>query len=149
MRSVSALQQAQRALDTWWRYPINPQTLSKVAAFGGAPNKTTYMQSCKFIWSEGAIRLAHIVREMRALPKVYLDEPNIMRVHDWYLQSYEDIASVDTKDEDEFAAGVTRSVDTMLLRHQPTVMSMAGTIRSSVDSFYFLLSSSCNKIFNR
>eukprot|EP00041_Stephanoeca_diplocostata_P023824 m.593422 g.593422 ORF g.593422 m.593422 type:complete len:421 (-) comp22393_c0_seq12:510-1772(-) len=127
MRGAS---QARKGIQAFGKYPINPQTLSKVAAFGDRCDRNTYLQSCSFIWSEGAIRLAHIVREMRALPKVYLKEANILRVHDWYVQSFEELVSVQPhpstpEEADDFAARVTQSASGMLNRHEPTVMSIA------------------------
>lgn len=60
----------------------------------------------------------------------YLKESNIARVHDWYVQSFEELVHVQpdhltAQEADEFAAKVTQSASGMLNRHEPTVMSIA------------------------
>ena len=51
MRPAPVLQHAKRVLQTWWGYKINPQTLSKVGAFGASlsmPSSTQAANECNY-----------------------------------------------------------------------------------------------------
>lgn len=57
--------------------------------FGKNPNPGTILQAGTFISEELPIRLAHRVKELDELPNGLNEMPSIVRVKDWYAQSFE------------------------------------------------------------
>eukprot|EP00037_Helgoeca_nana_P001266 m.25995 g.25995 ORF g.25995 m.25995 type:complete len:417 (-) comp11623_c0_seq1:1447-2697(-) len=113
-------------------YKINPMKLKDVAEFGSKTHRDRYLSSCKFIRNECAIRLAHIIQEVRELPPAYLKEENIQQISAWYTTSFEELvairepkATATVEEEDAFAEMIRRSANAITQRHTPTVMTMA------------------------
>ncbi|CAO1631388.1 unnamed protein product [Sympodiomycopsis kandeliae] len=61
--------------------------------FGKNPNPGTILQAGTFISEELPIRLAHRVKELDELPNGLNEMPSIVRVKDWYAQSFEELVS--------------------------------------------------------
>jgi len=121
------------AVNAFSGYSVNPQRLRNVAEFGSTTDRDTYLKSCRFVRNECAIRLAHIVQEIRSLPRMYLDESNVQGVHNWYYSSFEDLISIvepspnraSEAEEDAFTQDVLKNAMNITQRHKPTVMMMA------------------------
>lgn len=111
-----------QALHKYASFCLNPQTLKTVCDFGTRPDEETYLQSCQFIHTEASIRLAHMIQEFRVLPKQHLIEPNISKVHDWYVESFDEMASIRTERLD-FTEKISATVNKILQRHSGVVMT--------------------------
>lgn len=62
--------------------------------FGGAPSAGTLFRASQFVAEELPIRLAHRVKDLEELPHGLSESPSIMRVRDWYAQSFEELTSL-------------------------------------------------------
>eukprot|EP00049_Salpingoeca_infusionum_P014036 m.261478 g.261478 ORF g.261478 m.261478 type:complete len:403 (-) comp15578_c0_seq18:487-1695(-) len=86
-------------------------------------------KAAQFLQAEGSVRLAHMIQEMRTLPEPVISQPLINRAYHWYLESFEQLSTIPTlqehKNPNEYCDKVTRAVKGALLRHAPTVMTMA------------------------
>eukprot|EP00040_Diaphanoeca_grandis_P014114 m.71448 g.71448 ORF g.71448 m.71448 type:complete len:462 (+) comp24350_c0_seq2:272-1657(+) len=125
----SKIQAQDKALDRFAKYQLNPQVLKAVVDFGKQPSEEAYHQSCQFIASEGAIRLAHMIAEFRELPDSHLANPHINNVHDWYTQSFGDIVGAKSS-QDDFDAATSATAQKVLLRHSSVVIDMAKGIHN-------------------
>lgn len=80
--------------------------------FGANPIKRQLVLSAQFLHNELPVRLAHRVAELENLPYGLSAKPQVMRVRDWYVESFKDLrefpAIKDNNDEQKF---------TDLLRH--------------------------------
>ncbi|CAO1637472.1 unnamed protein product [Parajaminaea phylloscopi] len=92
-----------------WVYKISPQlwsqlhhfasfpqtgiSLRQMVQFGRNPNPGTILQAGTFLAEELPIRLAHRVKELDELPNGLNRMPSIVRVKDWYAQSFEELVS--------------------------------------------------------
>lgn len=57
--------------------------------FGAKPSTGTLFRASQFLSEELPIRLAHRVQELENLPDGLNEMPSIMKVRDWYAQSFE------------------------------------------------------------
>jgi pyruvate dehydrogenase kinase 2/3/4 len=105
--------------------------MSNLLEFGAMVNRREALkQSCAFIHNEGPIRLAHMIQEMRTLPDLFLSQPMINRVYNWYLASFRDMIespSMFATEDDvaKYSSGFADVLRGILRRHGPTVMTIA------------------------
>lgn len=64
--------------------------------FGSSPSAGTLFRASQFVAEELPIRLAHRVKDLEELPHGLSESPSIMRVRDWYAQSFEELTSLPT-----------------------------------------------------
>lgn len=62
--------------------------------FGSDPSEGTLFRASQFIVEELPIRLAHRVKDLESLPNELSDMPSILRVKNWYAQSFEELTSI-------------------------------------------------------
>lgn len=80
--------------------------------FGSKPIERQLVLSAQFLHNELPVRLAHRVAELENLPYGLSAKPHVLKVRDWYVESFKDLKAYnkikDAGDEQQF---------TTLLRH--------------------------------
>ncbi|ESK96448.1 pyruvate dehydrogenase kinase [Moniliophthora roreri MCA 2997] len=75
-------------------YASFPQTgvsLQQMVLFGQNPNQGTLLKASQFLHEELPVRLAHRVKELDELPHQLSKMPSIVKVKNWYAQSFEEL----------------------------------------------------------
>lgn len=130
---------------------MNRLSMSNLLEFGAMLNRDDALRrSCTFIHTEGPVRLAHMIQEMRTLPDPFLSQPMINRVYNWYRRGgksaaipasthlplsryvasfrdmieYPSLLSAD-REVQRYSDGFTQLISDILRRHAPTVMTIA------------------------
>ncbi|EPQ27090.1 uncharacterized protein PFL1_05374 [Pseudozyma flocculosa PF-1] len=68
-------------------------SLRQMVQFGRNPNPGTVLQAGSFLAEELPIRLAHRVKELDELPHELGTMPSIVKVKNWYAQSFEELVN--------------------------------------------------------
>ncbi|PWN51766.1 alpha-ketoacid dehydrogenase kinase [Violaceomyces palustris] len=74
-------------------FPQTGISLRQMVQFGRNPNPGTVLQAGSFIAEELPIRLAHRVKELDELPHDLSKMPSIVKVKNWYAQSFEELVN--------------------------------------------------------
>ncbi|KAG7093907.1 hypothetical protein E1B28_007545 [Marasmius oreades] len=72
-------------------FPQTGVSLQQMAHFGQNPNQGTLLKASQFLHEELPIRLAHRVKELDELPHHLSKMPSIVKVKNWYAQSFEEL----------------------------------------------------------
>lgn len=72
-------------------FPQTGISLRQMVQFGRNPNPGTLLQAGSFLAEELPIRLAHRVKELDELPHDMSKMPSIVKVKNWYAQSFEEL----------------------------------------------------------
>ncbi|KIM21857.1 hypothetical protein M408DRAFT_333228 [Serendipita vermifera MAFF 305830] len=64
-----------------------------MALFGQNPSQGTLLKGSEFLSEELPVRLAHRVKELSDLPQGLSEMPSIIRVKEWYAQSFEELVN--------------------------------------------------------
>lgn len=75
-------------------FPATGVSLRQMVQFGGRPSAGTLFRASQFVTEELPTRLAHRVKDLEELPHGLSESPSIMRVRDWYAQSFEELTSL-------------------------------------------------------
>ncbi|CAO3623992.1 unnamed protein product [Mucor hiemalis] len=59
--------------------------------FGQKPSPATFFKASQFLHEELPIRLAHCVKELDELPRSLGEMPSIIKVKNWYAQSFQEL----------------------------------------------------------
>jgi pyruvate dehydrogenase kinase 2/3/4 len=126
------------------KIPQTPVSLKQMVQFGRKPSPQVLFRGGEFLKYELPIRLAHRVIELSNLPHELSKMPSVVKVRDWYSQSFQELValqkgnepnpatyySTDTCDLD--ASALTRSnlefikvIDKIKKRHAPTTQKIA------------------------
>ncbi|CAA7388385.1 unnamed protein product [Spirodela intermedia] len=99
--------------------------LRHMMEFGSHPTERKLMQSAQFLHKELPIRIARRVVELDDLPFGLSDKHAVLKVRDWYLDSFRDLRSFpDIRDaSDELA--FTDMIGMIMVRHKDVVPTMA------------------------
>ncbi|KZZ94978.1 pyruvate dehydrogenase kinase [Moelleriella libera RCEF 2490] len=92
---------SERLMDTIRHYANFPATgvsLRQMVQFGDKPSTGTLFRASQFLAEELPIRLAHRVQELDELPDGLNEMPSVMKVKDWYAQSFEEITQLPRPD---------------------------------------------------
>ncbi|KAG2223130.1 hypothetical protein INT45_005686 [Circinella minor] len=73
------------------KFPQTGVSLRQMVMFGQKPTKGTMFKASQFLHEELPIRLAHRVKELDELPGHLCDMPSIIKVKNWYAQSFKDL----------------------------------------------------------
>jgi pyruvate dehydrogenase kinase 2/3/4 len=71
------------------RFPATGVSLRQMVQFGEKPSVGTLFRASQFLAEELPIRLAHRVQELDELPDGLNEMPSVIKVKDWYAQSFE------------------------------------------------------------
>ncbi|XP_043711016.1 pyruvate dehydrogenase (acetyl-transferring) kinase, mitochondrial-like [Telopea speciosissima] len=100
-------------------------SLRYMMEFGSNPTAKNLLISAQFLHKELPIRIARRAIELDSLPYGLSDKPAVLKVRDWYLDSFRDLRSFptikDTSDELDF----TQMIKMIRVRHNNVVPMMA------------------------
>ncbi|XP_042515454.1 pyruvate dehydrogenase (acetyl-transferring) kinase, mitochondrial-like [Macadamia integrifolia] len=100
-------------------------SLRYMMEFGSKPTEKNLLISAQFLHRELPIRIARRAIELESLPYGLSDKPAVLKVRDWYLDSFRDLRSFpdikDTSDELDF----TQMIKMIKVRHNNVVPMMA------------------------
>ncbi|CDO54037.1 hypothetical protein DV495_001417 [Geotrichum candidum] len=75
-------------------FPSTGISLNQMVQFGARPSAGTLFRASQFVAQELPIRLAHRVKDLEELPYGLSNSPSIIKVRDWYAQSFEELTSL-------------------------------------------------------
>ncbi|KAI9314339.1 alpha-ketoacid dehydrogenase kinase [Dichotomocladium elegans] len=78
------------------RFPQTGVSLWQMVMFGQNPSRGTLFRASQFLHEELPIRLAHRVKELEELPNGLREMPSIVKVKDWYANSFKDLIDLPT-----------------------------------------------------
>lgn len=100
-------------------------SLRYMMKFGSTPSPNNLLISAQFLHKELPIRIARRALEIETLPYGLSDKPAVLKVRDWYLDSFRDLRAFpdikDGKDELDF----TNMIKMIKVRHNNVVPTMA------------------------
>ncbi|XP_021751806.1 pyruvate dehydrogenase (acetyl-transferring) kinase, mitochondrial-like [Chenopodium quinoa] len=100
-------------------------TLRYMMEFGSKPTDRNLLISAQFLHKELPIRIARRAIELESLPYGLSLKPAVLKVHDWYVDSFRDLRSFpsikDNRDELDF----TQMIKMIKVRHNNVVPMMA------------------------
>ncbi|KAE8077132.1 hypothetical protein FH972_015726 [Carpinus fangiana] len=100
-------------------------SLRYMMEFGSEPSDRNLLISAQFLHKELPIRIARRAIELETLPYGLSEKPAVLKVRDWYLDSFRDLRSFseikNTSDEKEF----TQMIKAIKVRHNNVVPMMA------------------------
>ncbi|KAK9934128.1 hypothetical protein M0R45_021284 [Rubus argutus] len=100
-------------------------SLRYMMEFGSQPTHRYLLISAQFLHKELPIRIARRAIELETLPYGLSDKPAVLKVRDWYLDSFRDLRSFpdikDENDENDF----TQMIKAIKVRHNNVVPMMA------------------------
>lgn len=109
----------------WGSMKQNGVTLRYMMEFGSKPTERNLLISAQFLHKELPIRIARRAIELESLPYGLSLKPAVLKVHDWYLDSFRDLRSFpsikDNRDELDF----TQMIKMIKVRHNNVVPMMA------------------------
>ncbi|KAH8549455.1 mitochondrial branched-chain alpha-ketoacid dehydrogenase kinase-domain-containing protein [Umbelopsis sp. PMI_123] len=73
------------------KFPQTGVSLRQMVMFGQTPSQGTLLKASQFIHEELPIRLAHRVKELEELPNNLSQMPSIVKVKNWYAQSFQEL----------------------------------------------------------
>ncbi|KAL1929908.1 hypothetical protein VTP01DRAFT_1062 [Rhizomucor pusillus] len=76
------------------KFPQTGVSLRQMVMFGQSPSKGTLFKASQFLHEELPIRLAHRVKELEELPGALSEMPSIVRVKNWYAQSFKELVDL-------------------------------------------------------
>ncbi|KAK1230135.1 [Pyruvate dehydrogenase (acetyl-transferring)] kinase isozyme 2 [Marasmius sp. AFHP31] len=74
-------------------FPQTGVSLQQMVLFGHNPGQGTLLKASQFLAEELPVRLAHRVKELDELPHDLSKMPSIIKVKNWYAQSFEELIS--------------------------------------------------------
>ncbi|PIN03902.1 Dehydrogenase kinase [Handroanthus impetiginosus] len=129
MASKKALEAFSKGLieevQRWGALKQTGVSLRYMMEFGSRPTPRNLLISAQFLHKELAIRIARRAIELDSLPYGLSHKPAVLKVRDWYLDSFRDLRSFpdikDNNDELEF----TQMIKMIKVRHNNVVPMMA------------------------
>ncbi|KAK1408164.1 hypothetical protein QVD17_39799 [Tagetes erecta] len=119
--SKSLLEEVQR----WGSMKQTGVSLRYMLEFGSRLTDRNLLLAAQFLHKELPIRIARRAIELQSLPYGLSHKPAILKVRDWYLDSFRDLRSFpeikDQNDEQEF----TKMINLIKVRHNNVVPTMA------------------------
>jgi len=73
------------------KFPQTSVSLRQMVEFGQKPSQGTILKATQFLKEELPIRLAHRVVELENLPHDLSAMPSVVRVRDWYAESFKEL----------------------------------------------------------
>ncbi|CAO3651435.1 unnamed protein product [Cunninghamella blakesleeana] len=124
------------------KFPQTGVSLRQMVMFGQKPSQGTLFKASQFLHEELPIRLAHRVKELEELPRNLSDMPSIIKVKNWYAQSFEDLIelkppSLSNEARDQLRSLASKSSETYTLPASipnPSLKSSYSTTASAVSS---------------
>mmetsp|Transcript_29941 Transcript_29941/g.71333 ORF Transcript_29941/g.71333 Transcript_29941/m.71333 type:complete len:382 (-) Transcript_29941:300-1445(-) len=105
-------------------------SLKYMLDFGSVPLDRQMMLSAQFLHKELPVRLAHRVTELENLPYGLSTKPQILKVRDWYVESFTDLRSFPAVKDLEDELKFTDMLRSIYKRHMHVVPMMAAGVAS-------------------
>lgn len=109
----------------WGAMKQNGVSLRYMMEFGSKFSERNLLLGAQFLHKELPIRIARRAIELESLPYGLSEKPAILKVRDWYLDSFRDLRSFpdikDMNDEQDF----TKMINLIKVRHNNVVPTMA------------------------
>ncbi|XP_015062346.1 pyruvate dehydrogenase (acetyl-transferring) kinase, mitochondrial [Solanum pennellii] len=100
-------------------------SLKYMMEFGSKPTPRNLLISSQFLYKELPMRIARRVIDLQTLPYGLSLKPAVLKVRDWYLDSFRDLRSFpDIKDEND-ELEFTKMINLVKVRHNNVVPMMA------------------------
>ena len=111
--------------------------------FGSKPIERQLILSAQFLHNELPVRLAHRVAELENLPYGLSAKPHVLKVRDWYVESFKELRGFpkvkDASDEVE----LTKVLNHIYTRHRNVVPVMAMGVAGKALCCYYSSSCTC------
>lgn len=121
----------------WGAMKQNGVSLRYMMEFGSTPTHRNLLISAQFLHKELPIRIARRAIELESLPYGLSEKPAVLKVRDWYLDSFRDLRSFpEIKDKNE-ELEFTQMIKMIKVRHNNVVPTMAlgvQQLKKSLDS---------------
>ncbi|KAK3808332.1 MAG: mitochondrial branched-chain alpha-ketoacid dehydrogenase kinase-domain-containing protein [Benniella sp.] len=109
-------------------FPQTGVSLRQMVMFGQNPTQGTLFKASQFLAEELPIRLAHRVKELEELPHNLSDMPSIIRVKNWYAQSFQDLVEFPAREMTpalkEIIKGMNKQADMQALPENSPNLAM-------------------------
>ncbi|OVA16660.1 Histidine kinase-like ATPase [Macleaya cordata] len=112
-------------LQKWGRMKRTGVSLRYMMKFGSKPTEKNLLISAQFLHKELAIRIARRALELEKLPYGLSEKPAVLKVRDWYLDSFRDVRSFQGIKDSNDELAFTKTIKTIKLRHKHVAPTMA------------------------
>ncbi|KAI8882532.1 hypothetical protein K501DRAFT_221069, partial [Backusella circina FSU 941] len=130
------------------RFPQTAVSLRQMVMFGQKPAPAIFFKASQFLHEELPIRLAHRVKELDELPSGLCDMPSIIKVKNWYAQSFEDLIDLPPPDlSNEVKTSFRNAVKGTPESTTPIIPNLA-IPQLNPDSSYNIAANLSHKYFN-
>ncbi|XP_047338741.1 pyruvate dehydrogenase (acetyl-transferring) kinase, mitochondrial-like isoform X2 [Impatiens glandulifera] len=109
----------------WGSFKQNGVSLRYMMEFGSKPTEKNLLISAQFLHKELPIRIARRGVELESLPYGLSDKPAILKVRDWYLESFRDLRSFPDIKDTNSVLEFTKMIQMIKVRHNNVVPMMA------------------------
>lgn len=119
---------AREVVDDIFGHALKKQTgvgLKYMLDFGANPIERQLILSAQFLHKELPVRLAHRVAELENLPYGLSTKSGVMKVRDWYVESFKDLRGLPTIKDASDEAKFTEILRSIYRRHANVVPMMA------------------------
>ncbi|KAL2338885.1 hypothetical protein Fmac_013331 [Flemingia macrophylla] len=124
-KALSVCKSLMKDIEKWGCLKQTGVSLRYMMEFGSAPTHKNLLISAQFLHKELPIRIARRAIELHSLPHGLSLMPPVLKVRDWYLDSFRDLISFpeikNMDDEKEF----TEMIKAIKVRHNNVVPTMA------------------------
>lgn len=120
-----ALKAAAEEVQRWGCMRQTGVSLRYMMDFGARPTERHLILSAQFLHKELAIRIARRALELDSLPFGLSSKPAILKVKDWYLDSFRDIRSFPCIKDATRELAFTNMIRMIKVRHNNVVPTMA------------------------
>ncbi|KAL7001902.1 [pyruvate dehydrogenase (acetyl-transferring)] kinase [Sarracenia purpurea var. burkii] len=100
-------------------------SLRYMMEFGSKPTPKNLLISAQFLHKELAIRIARRAIELESLPYGLSEKPAVLKVRDWYLDSFRDLRSFSEIKDTNHELKFTQMIKMIKVRHNNVVPTMA------------------------
>jgi len=135
-RLVDSLPKA--TVDDIFECALKKQTgvsLKYMMDFGNVPLEKQLMISAQFLHKELPVRLAHRVAELENLPYGLSKKPQILKVRDWYVESFQELRGFPMIQDEDDELDFTKLLKHIYNRHTnvvPMVASGVGSLKTDL-----------------
>ncbi|THU69044.1 hypothetical protein C4D60_Mb08t10220 [Musa balbisiana] len=109
----------------WGAMKRNGVSLRYMMEFGARPTPTNLLLSAQFLHKELSARIARRAIELESLPLGLSGKPAVLKVRDWYLDSFRDLRSFPKIKDPSDELSFTQLIKMIKLRHNNVVPAMA------------------------
>ncbi|XP_009411596.2 pyruvate dehydrogenase (acetyl-transferring) kinase, mitochondrial-like isoform X3 [Musa acuminata AAA Group] len=109
----------------WGAMKRNGVSLRYMMEFGARPTPTNLLLSAQFLHKELSARIARRAIELESLPLGLSGKPAVLKVRDWYLDSFRDLRSFPKIKDPHDELSFTQLIKMIKLRHNNVVPAMA------------------------